>query len=122
MMLTLFETLLLGIFIAAIVVASHWFGQQAYTWMPVAATAEAEQVDRLFSFLVAVGAFIFLGVIGIILYSILFFEHLQETTAKVILLGAMPELKYCGRQFRPYWYCGLHSKVMTFTSDCKSSV
>lgn len=112
MMLTLFETLLLGIFIAAIVVASHWFGQQAYTWMPVAATAEAEQVDRLFSFLVAVGAFIFLGVIGIILYSILFFRaptgdysegHPSRGDARIeILWTAVPTVLVLWIAFQSY--------------------
>jgi len=66
-----FNLLLLAAFIAALIIISWWIGQQAYSWMPVQATAEAKQVDSLFSFLVAVGAFIFLGITGIILYSII---------------------------------------------------
>jgi cytochrome c oxidase subunit 2 len=65
------NTLLLAAFIAAILVASRWVGQQAYSWMPPQATAEAKRVDELFSFLVSIGAFIFLGIVGVILYSIL---------------------------------------------------
>ena len=38
--------------------------------MPIAATREAQHVDDLFSFLVALGAFVFLGVVGTIIYSI----------------------------------------------------
>jgi cytochrome c oxidase subunit 2 len=66
-----FNTLLLAVFIAVILATSKWIGQQAYSWMPPQATAEAKQVDNLFSFLVAVGSFIFLGIAGMIGYSIL---------------------------------------------------
>jgi cytochrome c oxidase subunit 2 len=65
------KTLLLAVFVAGIIVASYWIGQQAYSWMPNQATAEAKRVDDLFSFLVTVGAFIFLGITGLIGYSIL---------------------------------------------------
>jgi len=51
---------------------SLWVGQQAYHWMPPQASAESVKVDHLFSFLVTVGTFIFLGVTGTLLYSILF--------------------------------------------------
>jgi cytochrome c oxidase subunit 2 len=66
-----FNILLLAAFVAVIMVASRWIGQQAYSWMPLQATAEAKHVDNLFSFLVSVGAFIFLGIAGVIGYSIL---------------------------------------------------
>lgn len=62
--------LLLAAFIAVILIASRWIGQQAYSWMPPQGTAEAKRVDELFSFLVSIGAFIFLGIVGMILYSI----------------------------------------------------
>ncbi|MBE9169577.1 cytochrome c oxidase subunit II [Pleurocapsales cyanobacterium LEGE 06147] len=65
------EIVLLAIGVAAIVVISYWLGQQAYSWMPPAATAEARHVDDLFSFLVALGVFVFLTVIGTIVYSII---------------------------------------------------
>lgn len=51
---------------------SLWVGQQAYTWMPPQASAEAVLVDHLFSFLVTLGTFIFLGVTGVLVYSVLF--------------------------------------------------
>lgn len=70
-MVRIFNALLLAAFMAAIIVASYWIGQQAYSWMPPQATAEAKQVDNLFSFLVSVGAFIFLGIVGMIAYSLL---------------------------------------------------
>jgi len=73
-MLTILESVLVAIFIAVDIVASKWLGQQAYSWMPGQGTAEAKHVDDLFSFLVAVGAFIFLGIAAVIGYSILFYR------------------------------------------------
>jgi cytochrome c oxidase subunit II len=57
--------------VAAIIVISFWIGQQAYGWMPPQATYEAQQVDKLFSFLVSLGSAIFLGVTGMIGWSLL---------------------------------------------------
>ncbi len=59
------------IWTAATVLISYWLGQQAYTWMPPEATREAEAVDSLFSFLVALGSVVFLGVFGMIAHSII---------------------------------------------------
>ncbi|MBU7586805.1 MAG: cytochrome c oxidase subunit II [Nostoc sp. TH1S01] len=72
------EYLLIACCIAVLLVVSHWLGQQAYAWMPPEATAEAQKVDNLFSFLVSVGAFIFLGLVGMMTYSILFFRAPKE--------------------------------------------
>ncbi|WP_017717525.1 cytochrome c oxidase subunit II [Kamptonema formosum] len=70
-MMKVFNLLLLAVFMAANTVASKWVGAQAHSWMPSQATAEATQVDDLFSFLVAVGSFIFFSIAGLISYSIL---------------------------------------------------
>ena len=51
---------------------SLWMGQQAYKWMPEQASAEAVMVDQLFSFMTAIGSFIFFGVVGTLLYSMIF--------------------------------------------------
>jgi cytochrome c oxidase subunit II len=67
----IFNALLLTVFIAVILIISRWIGDRAYSWMPVQATAEAERVDRIFSFLTSVGTFIFLAIAGTIGYSIL---------------------------------------------------
>ncbi|CBN55801.1 MULTISPECIES: cytochrome c oxidase subunit II [Kamptonema] len=52
-------------------IIARWIGDRAYSWMPIQATAEAERVDRIFSFLTSVGTFIFLAIAGTIGYSIL---------------------------------------------------
>ncbi|MDF5710142.1 MAG: cytochrome c oxidase subunit II [Nostoc sp. S4] len=73
-MVRILEYLLIAGCIAVLLVVSHWIGQQAYSWMPLEATAEAQKVDSLFSFLVSIGAFIILGLVGMMIYSILFFR------------------------------------------------
>lgn len=94
-MLKVLEAFLLALFIAGAMLISHWVGQQAYTWMPPQATAEAQRVDDLFSFLVSVGAFVFLGLVGMMLYSVIFFRakpddysegHPSRGSAKLELL------------------------------------
>lgn len=62
----------LGLVALGLAGISLWIGQQAYGWMPVAASIEALLVDDLFSFLTTLGAFIFLGVVGTLLYSVVF--------------------------------------------------
>jgi cytochrome c oxidase subunit II len=66
--------MLLILFIAANLIFSRWVGHQAFSWMPSQATAEAKQVDNLFSFLVSIGTFIFVGLTGMILYSVVFYR------------------------------------------------
>ncbi|ARV58375.1 cytochrome C oxidase subunit II [Nostocales cyanobacterium HT-58-2] len=73
-MVRFLEYLLIAGYIAVLLVVSHWIGQQAYSWMPAEATAEAQKVDHLFSFLVSIGAFIILGLVGMMVYSVLFFR------------------------------------------------
>jgi cytochrome c oxidase subunit II len=58
----------------ALLAVSLWMGQQAYSWFPPQAAKEAVLVDDLFSFLVTLGTFIFLGVTGTLLYSIAFHQ------------------------------------------------
>ena len=57
---------------AANLAISWWMGQQAYTWLPPQASSEAVLVDKLFSFMTAVGTFIFIGVTGTLLYSMVY--------------------------------------------------
>lgn len=65
--------LILIIFGAAILaVTSLGIGQLSYSWLPPQATAESLLIDDLFSFLVTLGSFIFLGVCGALIYSIIF--------------------------------------------------
>ena len=56
----------------ALAIISLWMGQQAYAWFPPQASEEAILVDDLFSFLVTLGTFIFLGVVGTLTYSTMF--------------------------------------------------
>ncbi|MEO1068836.1 MAG: cytochrome c oxidase subunit II, partial [Cyanobacteria bacterium J06638_6] len=62
----------LAVLAIADLLISLWIGQQAYTWMPPQASAESMLVDNLFSFMTTIGSFIFFGVMGTLLYSIIF--------------------------------------------------
>jgi cytochrome c oxidase subunit 2 len=65
---------ILTLVVTAVILAaiSLWMGQQSYGWFPPQAASEAQLVDDLFSFLVILGTFIFLGVTIAILYSVVF--------------------------------------------------
>ncbi|BAY30298.1 cytochrome C oxidase subunit II, transmembrane region [Nostoc carneum NIES-2107] len=68
------EYLLIAVYIAVLLAISHWIGQWSYSWMPPEATAEAQKVDSLFSFLTSIGAFIIFGLVSMMLYSVIFFR------------------------------------------------
>ncbi|MEB3218542.1 MAG: cytochrome c oxidase subunit II [Nostocales cyanobacterium 94392] len=65
---------IISIIVSAMILAvvSLWIGQQAYSWLPPQAATESLLIDDLFSFLVTIGAFIFLGVTSALLYSVIF--------------------------------------------------
>ena len=68
-----FKTILTLVAIAfTLGVISIWVGQLSYSWLPPQASVESQLIDNLFSFLVTLGTFIFLGVTGTMLYSVLF--------------------------------------------------
>ena len=62
-------------------IISLWMGQQAYSWFPVQASAESHLIDQLFSFLVVIGSFIFFGVAGALLYSVMFHRAAPNDTS-----------------------------------------
>ncbi len=55
-----------------VTITSLWIGQQSYSWLPPQAAAESHLIDDLISFLVTLGAFIFLAVTSTLMYSIIF--------------------------------------------------
>ncbi|MFG3816980.1 cytochrome c oxidase subunit II [Limnothrix redekei] len=73
--------LTLGTLAIALALVSWWMGEQSYTWFPPQASAESQLIDRLFSFLVAIGTFIFLGVVGTIVYVVLFQQASKYDTS-----------------------------------------
>lgn len=62
----------------AITVISLWIGKQAYSWLPPQAAAESKLIDDLISFLVTLGAFIFLGVTSTLMYSVIFHRAVKD--------------------------------------------
>ncbi|MBW4444992.1 MAG: cytochrome c oxidase subunit II [Plectolyngbya sp. WJT66-NPBG17] len=79
-----FNVVLLAAWVGVIIFASHTMGQQAYNWLPIAAAAEAEPVGHLFSFLVTLGTIVFLSVMGVLVYSILFYRASDTSDAPAI--------------------------------------
>ncbi|HLO88506.1 MAG TPA: cytochrome c oxidase subunit II [Nostocaceae cyanobacterium] len=71
-----FFTLIIGA--VGVSFTSLWIGKQAYSWLPPQAAAESHLVDDLISFLVTLGAFIFLGVTATLLYSVTFHRASPE--------------------------------------------
>lgn len=63
---------LLSVWIAAVVLVSYGVGQESYHWFPVQASNAAPLVDDLFSLETAIGTFVFLGVLSVILWVVLF--------------------------------------------------
>ena len=51
---------------------SVWMAKVSYSWFPPQASAEAILIDNLFSLLTGIGTFIFLGVTGAVIYTIIF--------------------------------------------------
>ncbi|MEH2273340.1 MAG: cytochrome c oxidase subunit II [Nostoc sp.] len=62
----------------AVTVTSLWIGKQAYSWLPPQAAAESQLIDDLISFLVTLGAFIFLGVTSTLMYSVIFHRAVKD--------------------------------------------
>ncbi|MFN6539162.1 MAG: cytochrome c oxidase subunit II [Nostoc sp. EkiNYC01] len=66
------NVLMFGVIAIALTAVSLWIGEWAYSWLPPQAAAESQLVDKLFSFLITLGAFIFIGVTGTLIYSAIF--------------------------------------------------
>ena len=65
------ETVFFLVWTVVTILVSYWLGQSAYSWLPPQATLEAQKIDGLFSFLVALGSVIFLGIFGMITFALL---------------------------------------------------
>ncbi|WP_319420569.1 cytochrome c oxidase subunit II [Pleurocapsa sp. FMAR1] len=73
-MTKIFEYILMAVGMVVIIVVSYWLGQTSYSWMPIEASTDAKYIDDLFSFLVTMASVIFLGVMGMLIYSLIFYR------------------------------------------------
>lgn len=62
----------IGLALLANLLASLWMRAQVPLWLPVAASSAAPHVDGLFALETAIGTFLFLGCVEVILWSVLF--------------------------------------------------
>lgn len=71
-MMKLRAILIMTVYAILVALASLWMAKQSYSWFPPEASAEAKLLDDLFSLFTGLGTFIYLGVIGPLLYSLVF--------------------------------------------------
>jgi cytochrome c oxidase subunit 2 len=71
-MMKLRAILIMTVYAILVALASFWMAKQSYSWFPPEAAAEAKLSDDLFSLFTGLGTFIYLGVIGPFLYSLIF--------------------------------------------------
>lgn len=71
-MMKLRAILVMSLYAILVTFASIWMAKQSYSWFPPEAAAEAKLLDDLFSLFTGLGTFIYLGVIGPFLYSLVF--------------------------------------------------
>jgi cytochrome c oxidase subunit II len=71
-MIKLRAILTMSIYAILVTLASFWMAKQSYSWFPPEASAESKLLDDLFSLFTGLGTFIYLGVIGPFIYSLIF--------------------------------------------------
>ncbi|NJO78521.1 MAG: cytochrome c oxidase subunit II [Cyanobacteria bacterium RM1_2_2] len=71
-MMKLRAILTMSVYAILVTFASFWMAKQSYSWFPPEASAEGKLLDDLFSLFTGLGTFIYLGVIGPFLYSLIF--------------------------------------------------
>jgi cytochrome c oxidase subunit II len=71
-MMKLRAILIMTVYAILVTLASLWMAKQSYSWFPPEAAAEAKLLDDLFSLFTGLGTFIYLGVMGPFLYSLVF--------------------------------------------------
>ncbi len=102
---------------AVLALASFWMAQQAYSWFPPVATEEAKLVDQLFSLLVGLGTFIFLGVSGTIFYKVLTHLTNRFDMSDGPRSKATTRWKLCGRPFQFFWCFSSQDTVPDLQQD-----
>jgi cytochrome c oxidase subunit II len=75
----------LTIYAILVIFASVWMARQSYSWFPSEGSAESKLYDDLFSLFTGLGTAIYLGVIGPLIYALIF-----HRAAKYDLSDAQP--------------------------------
>jgi cytochrome c oxidase subunit 2 len=91
----------LALWVLALIALSWWMGQQAYRWLPVQASTAAPLVDGLFSFETAIGTFVFVGVVSVMVWVVLMHraEKYDESDAVPIEGNTRLEVIWTGIPF-----------------------
>lgn len=103
---------ILTIYAILTTIVSVWMAKQAYSWLPPEAAAESKLYDDLFSLFTGLGTFIYLGVMGPFVYSLIFHRAakydlndappIQGSTWLEITWTGLPLLLVLGLAFASY--------------------
>lgn len=99
-MMKLRAILVMTVYAILVTFVSFWMAKQSYSWFPPEAAAEAKLLDDLFSLFTGLGTFIYLGVIGPFIYSLIFHRaskydmsdgpHIEGNTWLEVIWTAVP--------------------------------
>jgi cytochrome c oxidase subunit 2 len=104
--------LTLTIYAIFAILASLWMARQSYYWFPPEAAAESKLIDDLFSLFTGLGTLIFLGVMGPLIYSLIFHRAskydssdgpaIEGNTTLEVIWTAVPIMLVAGLVFASY--------------------
>ena len=105
-------TLVLGMILA---LGGLWVGQNI-NLLPVDASANAPVYDELFRVLFSIGTILFVGIVGLVLFSLLRFRRREGLLGDGLAIEGNLPLKSSGRRCRRSLCCSLASTATTSTT------
>jgi cytochrome c oxidase subunit 2 len=94
-------TLVLGM---ALVLGGLWVGQ-TINLLPIDASVNAPIYDELFKVLFTIGIILFVGIAGLLIFSLIHFRRRSGEIGMALPLKATSLLKFFGRPSLPSWCC-----------------
>lgn len=98
--------------VVATILIGLWVGSDG-SLLPVQASLNAPLYDQLFRVLYSIGTILFLGVFGVLIYSMIRFRRRAgDFSDGAAIEGNLP-WRSSGRPSRPWWCCSLASTATT---------
>ncbi len=98
-----------------LVLAGLWVGQNV-SLLPLDASSNAPVYDSLFQVLFSIGTILFVGVTGLLVFSLVRFRRRRGDLGDGVAIEGNLPLESSGRPSRPWWCCSLVSTATTSTS------
>ncbi|MBD2257965.1 cytochrome c oxidase subunit II [Pseudanabaena sp. FACHB-2040] len=102
----------LTIYAGLTIAISIWMAKESYSWFPPEATAEAKLIDDLFSLFTGLGTAILLGVLGPVVYSLIFHRvskydpsdgpHIEGNVTLEVIWTIVPVVLVLGLSFASF--------------------